>query len=122
MGRKQECGLLVSSALGITGKAGLRVWIEYFLGCHLISVQFEDVSASVLMGRLTHPYPCLAGLLPMGMRVVAIFTLGFCPYQTQPQPRSWPVQTPPLLLERGHTRGFAGPRPSMEKGKGAMAR
>jgi hypothetical protein len=66
MGRKQECGLLVASALGITGKVGLRVWIEYFLACHLISVGFEeDGPASVPMGRFTHPYPCLASLLPI---------------------------------------------------------
>jgi hypothetical protein len=69
MGRKQECGLLVGSALGIAGTVGLRVRAEHFLARQLISIGFGDVPTSEPAGKLTHPYPCPVSLLPAGMRV-----------------------------------------------------
>jgi hypothetical protein len=59
----------VASALEITGTAGLRVQVKHFLARLLISIGFGDVPISVPVGRLMHPYPCPAGLLPAGMRV-----------------------------------------------------
>jgi hypothetical protein len=50
-------------------KAGLRIWISYFLTRQRMPVGFIPLPAPVPVDALWRVYPCPPGLIPMGTRV-----------------------------------------------------